>query len=383
MGRAKCKQALESMSKEGNAMDRTHRMSKLLGVILAVLALMLLLLWMQGILGGGKISPGEVASGHKALEEPYTVDMAQRTTQVRWEEAVGTVEAKREVIISPRIMGTLLDLPVNAGESVVEGQLLCRLDDRDIRARQGQARSAVTAAESEYERASKDYQRFERLLNDQAVTQQQFETARAVYRGAEARLRGARDALKEAEVGLGYTVIRSPVAGYVVEKHMETGDMAAPGRPIVTVQEEGGLRLEAAVREGLIGSLLLGDSLRVRIDALEMELSGTLQEKVPVADPRTRSFLVKVSLPQKPGLRSGMFGRLFIPTGSVTPLTVSSEAVESIGQIQQVWVLSEEGVPQRRYVRTGRIYADRVEILSGLREGERVVVPTDAPSSLS
>lgn len=364
-------------------MDRTHRMSKLLGVILAVLALMLLLLWMQGILGGGKIPPGEVASGQKALEEPYAVDVAQRTTQVRWEEAVGTVEAKREVIISPRIMGTLLDLPVNAGESVVEGQLLCRLDDRDIRARQGQARSAVTAAESEYERASKDYQRFERLLKDQAVTQQQFETVRAVYQGAEARLRGARDALKEAEVSLGYTVIRSPVAGYVVEKHMEVGDMAAPGRPVVTVQEEGDLRLEAAVREGLVGSLVLGDSLRVRVDALEMELSGTLVEKVPVADPRTRSFLVKVSLPQQPGLRSGMFGRLFIPTGSVTPLTVSSRAVESIGQIQQVWVLSEEGSPQRRYVRTGRIYDDRVEILSGLQEGERVIVPTDAPSSKS
>ena len=364
-------------------MDRTHRMSKLLGVILSVLALMLLLLWMQGILGGGKIPPGEVASGKKAIEEPYAVDVAQRTTQVRWEEAVGTVKAEREVIISPRIMGTLLDLPVNAGESVVEGQLLCRLDDRGIRARQEQARSAVTAAESEYERASKDYQRFERLLKDQAVTQQHFETARAVYKGAEARLRGAREALKEAEVSLGYAVIRSPVAGYVVEKHMEVGDMATPGRPVVTVQEEGGLRLEAAVREGLVGSLLLGDSLRVRIDALAMELSGRLEEKVPVADPRTRSFLVKVSLPQQPGLRSGMFGRLFIPIGSVTPLTVSSEAIESIGQIQQVWVLSEEGIPQRRYVRTGRIYADRVEILSGLQEGERVIVSTDMSSSQS
>jgi len=362
-------------------MDRRHRISKLLGVILAILALMLLLLWMQGIVGGGKILPGEVASGRKAVEEPFAVDVAQRTTQVRLEEAVGTVKAKREVIISPRIMGTLLDLPVSAGESVVEGQLLCRIDDRGIRAQKEQAQSAVAGAESEYERASKDYQRFKRLLKNQAVTQQHFETARAVYQSAEARLRGARDALKEAEVSLGYAVIRSPVAGYVVEKHMEVGDMATPGRPVVTVQEEGGLRLEAFVREGLVGSLLLGDSLRVRIDALEMELSGRLEEKVPVADPRTRSFLVKVSLPQRPGLRSGMFGRLFIPTGSVTPLTILSQAIEKIGQIQQVWVLSEEGLPQRRYVRTGRVYGDRVEILSGLREGERVMVPEDASSS--
>ena len=124
-------------------------MSKLLGVILAVLALVLLLLWMQGILGGGKIPPGELASDRKAVEEPYAVEVAQRTTQVRCEEAVGTVKAKREVIVSPRIMGTLLELPVKAGENVVEGQLLCRLDDRDIRARLEQARSAVAEAESE------------------------------------------------------------------------------------------------------------------------------------------------------------------------------------------------------------------------------------------
>lgn len=369
--------AFEVCTKGENGMDRTHRMSKLLGVILAVLGLVLLLLWMQGILGGGKIPPGEVATGTKAFEEPYAVEVAQRTTEVSREEAVGTVRAKREVIISPRIMGTLLELPVKAGESVAEGQLLCRLDDRDLRARLEQARSAVAAAESQYELASTDYQRYERLRKDQAVTQQQFENARAAYEGAEARLKGAREGLREAEVNLAYAVIRSPVTGYVVEKHMEVGDMATPGRPVVTIQEEGGLRLEAAVREGLAGSLLLGDSMRVRIDALEMELSGTLEEKVPAADPRSRSFLVKVSLPQQPGLRSGMFGRLFIPTGSATPLTVSSRAVESIGQIQQVWVLSEQDVPRRRYVRTGRAYGDRVEILSGLQEGEKVIVPAD------
>ncbi len=363
-------------------MDRTHRMSKLLGVILAVLGLVLMLLWMQGVLGGGKIAPGEVASGKKALQEPHTVEAVQRTTEMRWEEAVGTVKARREVVISPRIMGTILELPVKLGDTVEEDQLVCRLDDRDLRARLEQARSAVAGAESQYELASTDYRRYERLRKDQAVTQQQFENARAAYEGAEAKLKGARQALKEAEVNLAYGVIRSPLTGYVVEKHMEVGDMAAPGIPVVTVQGEGDLRLEAAVREGLAGSLMLGDSLRVRIDALDLELSGRLEEKVPAADPRTRTFLVKVSLPQRPGLRSGMFGRLFIPTGSVTPLTIPSRAIETIGQIQQVWVVPKEGLPQRRYVRTGRVYGDRVEILSGLQEGENVIVPEVAAENL-
>ena len=150
--------------------------------------------------------------------------------------------------------------------------------------------------------------------------------------------------------------------------------MAAPGRPLVTVQEEGFLRLEAAVREGLTEEINLGDRLRVKIDALDLELTGEVEEKVPASDPRTRTFTVKVSLPRKPGLRSGMFGRLYIPTGSVAALTVAQKAIQRVGGLELVWVVSGDEQPRRRYVRTGRIYEDRVEILSGLQEGDRVIV---------
>ena len=290
------------------------------------------------------------------------------------EEAVGTVTTKREVIIVPRIMGTLLELPFRPGDSVTQGQVLIRLDDRDVKSRLEQARSAVVEAESEFSRASSDYQRFDRLRRQEAVPQQKFEQATAAYRAASARLRRAREAVKGAEVNLGYTVFRSPVDGYVVEKHMEVGDMAAPGRPILVVQEGGTFLLEAAVREGLAGKIGLGDTLPVRIDALDLELIGTVNEKVPAADPKSRSFTVKLSLPQQLGLRSGMFGRLYIPTGSVIPLTVPRNAIQKMGQLEQVWVLSDDQAPRKRYVRTGRIYQDRVEVLSGLEEGEPVAV---------
>ncbi len=355
-------------------MERSHRISKVLGVVLAVTALVVLLLWMQGIIGGEKIEPGEIVPPVGKIEAPVEYDVVKRSTFVNFEEAVGTVQAKREVLISAKIMEAILELPVKEGDHVEEGQLLVRLDDRDIQARMEQARSAMVEAESEFARASADYKRFKRLRSQRAVPEQKFEAVQAAYRAALARLKRAREAVKEAKINLGYTTIRAPVTGYVVEKHMEVGDMASPGRPILTLQEAGSLRLEAAVREGLAGEIPLGTRLRVRIDALDLELLGTVEEKVPVADPRSRSFLVKVSLPQKPGLRSGMFGRLYIPTGSITPLTVSRKAIERIGQLELAWVPSEDGKPERRYVRTGRIYGDRVEVLSGLHEGEKVVV---------
>lgn len=359
-------------------MEATRRASKLVGVLLALAALVLLLLWMQGVLGGHKIAPGETPLAARALAGPFETEEVRRVSYVRTEEAVGTVRAKREVLIAPRIMGTLLELPYREGDTVESGKMLARLDDRDIRARLEQARSAVASAQSEYARAQSDYERFKRLRDQEAVPQQQFEAVQAAYRAAEARLKGAQEALREAEVNMGFALITSPVTGYVVEKHMNVGDMASPGRPILTIQETGGLRLEAAVREGLAGSVEVGDVLRVRIDALQLDLTGKVEEKVPAADPMTRSFLVKVSLPQTPGLRSGMFGRLSIPTGTVTPLTVPAGAVQKVGAVETVWVIGEGTSPERRYVRTGRIYEDRVEILSGLTEGERVAVPPPA-----
>lgn len=355
-------------------MERTRRFSKWIGVVLAVAALVILLLWMQGILGGGKIPPGEVDVVQPKPAQARGEGTAERTRFVKQEEAVGTVKTRREVMVAPRIMGTILELPVRPGDAVTQGQVLARLDDRDVRTRLEQARSAVAAAESEFTRAEKDHVRFTRLRDQDAVPQQQFEQAQASFRAASARLKGAREALKEAEINLGYTEIRSPVTGYVVEKDMQVGDMASPGRPLLLLQEGGPMRLEAAVREGLAGTVELGQPLQVRVDAIGETLAGTVEEKVPAADPRSRSFLVKVSLPQTPGLRSGMFGRLYVPTGWVTPLTVPRDAVQRFGQLEQVWVTTGEGQPRRRYVRTGRAYEDRVEVLSGLDEGERVLV---------
>jgi len=355
-------------------MNKTQRLSKAAGVVLALGGLILLLLWMQGVLGGGKIGPGEVSLEELEPGQPHRVDVAKRTMFAHREEAVGTVTSKREVIVVPRIMGAVLDLPVRAGDQVVQGQVLVRMDDRDVRSRLEQARSGVVEAESEFSRAASDYERFQRLRREEAVPQQRFEQAEAQHRTASARLKMIREAAREAEINLGYTVIRSPVDGYVVEKNMEVGDMAAPGQPLLVLQEGGTLLLEAAVREGLAGVVNLGDKLPVRIDAVNAEIVGTLAEKVPAADPKSRSFSIKLSLPQQQGLRSGMFGRVYIPTGSATPLTVSREAVRKVGQLDLVWVAEDGRNPQRRYVRVGRVYEDRLEVLSGLNEGERVLV---------
>ncbi len=361
-------------------MEQMQRLSKIIGVVVAVSALVLLLLWMQGLLGGKKIQPGEVPYGGHAFKEPYLFEEVKKTTVANFEEAVGTVRARREVVISPRVMGTIIELPLKAGDLVKKDQLLVRLDDRDIKARLEQARSAASAAETEVLRATSEYERYKRLRSQQAATQQQFEAIEAAYLTAKARLKQATEMVQEAQVTLGYTVIRSPIDGLVIEKTMQLGDMASPGQPILTIQEVGTLRLEAAIREAIAGRINEGDQLRVYIDALHLELTGTVEEKIPAADPMTRTFLVKVSLPQRSGLPLRMFGRIYLPAGSATLITVPRNALQRVGELDLVWVLSEKQ-PERRYVRTGLELGDRIEIRSGLREGEKVLLPSPGQAS--
>ncbi|MDX1653661.1 MAG: HlyD family efflux transporter periplasmic adaptor subunit, partial [Candidatus Competibacteraceae bacterium] len=150
---------------------------------------------------------------------------------------------------------------------------------------------------------------------------------------------------------------------------------AVPGQPLLRLYDPDQLRLEASVRESLASRLQRGATLTARIDALDLELPATVDEIVPTADPGSRSFLVKAALPFRADLYPGMFGRLLIPLGTVARLYVPQEAVARFGQLEFVQVPTPQGTA-RRYIRTAGPGAEgRLEVLSGLSEGERVILP--------
>lgn len=159
----------------------------------------------------------------------------------------------------------------------------------------------------------------------------------------------------------------------MVAKPAEVGIVAAPGVALVTLEEER-YRLEAAVPESAIGRIRIGQGAAVQIDALDRERDGVVVEVVPAADPATRTVLVKVELPAAPRLRSGLCGRARFAVGERTVLTVPRAALVERGQLQGVFVVDPARRARLRLVKTGRALGERVEILSGLGDGERVVV---------
>ena len=138
------------------------------------------------------------------------------------------------------------------------------------------------------------------------------------------------------------------------------------------------LRLEAQVPESCAAKASVGMDVRTRLDALGREVAARVEEISPVADPQSRTFLIKATLPPERDLRPGTFGRFLQPCGRKAALLVPAAAVSRSGQLEMVRVL-EEGEARTRHVKTGKAHGDRVEVLSGLREGEKVLVEAGRP----
>jgi RND family efflux transporter MFP subunit len=173
---------------------------------------------------------------------------------------------------------------------------------------------------------------------------------------------------------LSYTVVTAPFDGVITEKKIEVGELASPGQVLLKIEDPRRLRLEATVAERDLKAVSRGDRLAVVIDALDARaLSGTVAQVLPTGDPATHTFLVKIDLPPTPGLKSGMFGRVQLDTGSSETLVVPKAARVERGALTGVFVVGPDMIARLRWVKVGRSVGDGVEILSGLNPGERVL----------
>ena len=186
-------------------------------------------------------------------------------------------------------------------------------------------------------------------------------------------------AATEAKTLLGYTKVTAPFAGVITRKYADVGDLAAPGKPLLEMEDARDLQLETDVPEAVIGRLALGDKLGVRVSGVSNELAGIVSEIAPSADPNSRTFLVKLDLPPTPGLRAGQFGRVAVPVGETSALRVPVTAVLQRGEMELVFVVANDHA-QLRIVKTGEHVGGEVELVSGVDPGEQVV--TEGASNL-
>ena len=195
---------------------------------------------------------------------------------------------------------------------------------------------------------------------------------------AEANLHRLQQAERDAEVSLSYAVIRSPFTGIVVDTLAHIGDLAAPGKPLLTMYEQDRLWLAANVPEDLLARVRVGDTLAFRIDALNRETAGRIVEVVPASDPSSRTVIARIHISDTSGILPGMFGRVQIPLAPQQVLAVPAAALVRAGQLTMVDVIRGTRV-ERRTVQLGRVIGAQVEVLSGLTAGETVVLQSGRP----
>lgn len=237
--------------------------------------------------------------------------------------------------------------------------MLAQLDVREIQAKLEQAKALR-------EQAAGDRARYEKLLSQSAATQQEYEAVQSRFRIAEA-------SVIEAQTMLGYASITAPFTGLITRKLADVGDLAAPGKPLLELESQDKLRLEADVPEALIGKIKLGDRLPVHISDLPKAVEGVVAEIFPTADANSRTSRVKLDLPPSPDLRGGQFGRVAVPVAEISSLFIPAKAVVQRGQMEIVFV-AVGNQAQLRLVKTGKRIGDEIEILSGLNAGENIVI---------
>ncbi len=339
-------------------------------------AVIVLLLWLAG-----KFAPKVPV----AVESPQSrsADVAGQVVPVRLirlprsESAVGTIKAVHETSIGSRLLARVEEVNLKAGQEVKAGDVLVRLNDTDLQARLEQAKAAVTRAEATRAQAANDEQRYAKLAASKSISRQEHEKTATALQEADASLLQARESVKEVAAMLEWATIRSPLTGIVIDKKVDVGDMVSPGQILATLFDPKRMQLVASVRESLTHQLQVGQDIGVQVEGLGKQCFGTVSEIVPEAQSASRTFQVKVTGPCPEGIYTGMFGRILIPLEEEDVLVVPRRAVRKVGQLELVDVAGQ-GAASRRAIRTGRTLEDDVEVLSGLREGEQVVVSAAA-----
>lgn len=348
-----------------------------------------------------KIEPGNTPAKRGAAV-PAKVIETQSAVQPVLYDAVGSVKARLSATVSSKLMGTIQDFEVKEGDLVKTGDTLVVLDNRQVAAQLSQAQAALseakraeagaisakTSAEAGAKRARLSYERNLTMLEGKAITQETFETVDAQHKQAEAalaqaqamveaarfRVRQARAAVDAAMVARKDARVLAPFDGKVTAKLADTGGLAAPGTPLLTLERKGGYRVDLVVPETYIQSVQTGQKVAVGIPAIgDPPVAGTVDVIVPSADRGSRTFVVQVGIADADSLRSGMFARVPLTVGKKRSIRIPESAVIRRGQLTGVFIVDKENTARFRLIRIGRTYDDQVEVISGLKDGIRLV----------
>ena len=283
----------------------------------------------------------------------------------------GTVIAKNTARLSTRIAGFVEKIYVDVGDTVKKGQLLMVIDPKDLLAQKESLKHQIEATKAQLWAVKRTYDRLKALAEVDAVTPHQLDMVKAQYKALQNAVKALESALKQIDNNLKYAKIKAPFDGRISMKPVNEGDFVGPGSFLMAIDQPP-YEVMVFLPERLFNEVQIGQNAEVSINGKKVE--GKIIRKAPMVDPASRSFMVKISLPQDKKLVSGKSVYVGITLNKKhKAILIPKSAIFKWGDFTAVYVIQPDGVIRLRFVRLGLSYGDKVEVLSGLKEGEIII----------
>ncbi len=324
-----------------------------------------------------------VSCGEK---EETMVQESKPAIQVRTEKAIlnganavltlsGTVQATHQANLSTRMMGFVDEVYVALGEKVQKGQLLMTINKMDLLAKLAQVDAGIKKATVGFESAERDYMRFKNLYNERSASLKELEDMTARFEMAKAGLESANQMREEINAQFEYADIKAPFTGVISQKYIRKGDMANPGMHLMTMESQNEFEVIAQVPESEIVNIHKGTEVTVLLKSVAKTIKGKVTQVSTSASNTGGQYLVKVALKEKPeAIRSGMYASVQVPVkeekfNSEMVLIEKSALIER-GQLSGVYTVGHNNTALLRWLRLGKSFGEKVEVLSGLSVNE-------------
>ena len=293
-----------------------------------------------------------------------------------------TVKAKTNSVVASMLTGKVTSLAVQEGDYVKTGQLLLTIDARDLAQKASGASAGIRAAQmaansaaQNMKMAERTYQRYKNLYDEKVITKQEFDqyttqknVAALEHARAQAGVQQARAGLGEVKVFQGYARVTAPVSGIITQKNIDLGSTAIQGQPLLTIESPGKMELIANIDESYLSKIKSGQEVTLEVSG--KALNSKITKIVPSIDPATRTFKAKIDIS---GLTGGQFVKINIPVSKKEVIIVLQSAIVQKGELTGVYTVDSENIISYRLIRTGKTFGDKVEVLSGLSEGDKII----------
>lgn len=306
---------------------------------------------MSGLLGALLVMP--------ALAQTNAVTLEARDVPLT-HPAEAVVEAVRQATVAAQVQGRVIEVRADAGQRVKKGELLMRIDARE-------AAEGVAAAQAQLSQAKANYERTKNLHA------QKFVSAAALDK-AEADLKSAQATAGASGATVSHANVTAPIAGIVAQRQTELGEMATPGKPLITVYDPKGMRVIASIPQYKQAEVRKSGKARLEFPEVGLWIDAVRVELLPTADARSHTVTARLYLPDNvEGIIPGMAARAHFVTGTAKRLTVPPQAVVRRGEVTGVYVVDAQNNPRLRQVRVGEMLGNgELEVLAGLAAGDRV-----------